>query len=334
MVANKKQRRPKVNRKPRKHRRRATRTSQAKPALGKLIAKGVKSLVSSVPVIGSVLDSVADFAFKAFGITNSTLERAFDAVQVDHTALVARFHITPACLLVGSRNCIQIDMGRKVMTQYRDGRVINVTVKVQPINPVSKRNGDWSLALQPFFASEDRGAAGLSSTWNPTEQGMHHMYLSVSGPASQPLTLTYSPKMADGLAYHFMPLDSTFAEVVIRWEQPIRSTYATPSADDFACETIISGTLEQRLSAAMPPNNSGGYTITTTVVDVIKPVGMFIKSIPMNTTFQTFSSVKCEDREKFCLVSGELRLPGKKGTLLDYPVASDTGGHSDLSKTE
>lgn len=296
--------------KPRRRPRRVNRTMQAQPSIGRLIAKGVKSLVSSVPVVGDVLKDVLDFGFKAFGVTNlrASSSGQLIAAEVANTALVARFHITPACLLVGSRNCVQVDMGRKVMTQYHDGRVKSLSVRIQPTNTLASRSGDWSLAIQPFFTVEDRNAAGLAlSKWHPTEQGMHHMYLSTSGPASKPLQITYRPRISDGLAFGFMPLDSTYAEVVVRWEKPIRDVYSSFSANDFACETIISGSLEQRTSASMPPTNAGGYQFDTTVIDVLQEVGMFVFSRPDKKSYiLARRGLICQEREKNCLVTGTI----------------------------
>lgn len=285
------------------------------PSVGRLIAKGVKSLVSSVPVIGGVLENVADFAFKAFGITkvksvvsttNKVLHYSFNEAEVQNTAVCARFHVTPASIVVGSRSCIQIDMGRKVMTQYRDGRVVSITIKIQPINPMGKRGGDWSLAIQPFFDATDAEGAGFKDTWYPTEQGMHHMYLSSTGPASQPLMLTYRPKITDGRAFTFMPLDKPFAEVVIRWEQPIRSAYGAFTAEEFACETIVSGSVEMRTSPSMASTNSGGYTFDTTVVDKLRSVAAFVYSDADNKAYaiRKDETFKCVEGDSSCKITG------------------------------
>lgn len=215
--------------------------------LGRLIASGTKTLISSIPGIGGVLSKVADIFFKSVGLTSQHLAIGSTLVEPPKTSLAAKFDITPACILSGSSGCIVKDK-HEIYSQYVDARITSCTIRVIPSGASHTRCGDWHLGLQPYLMRED---IAEPDTLAPTELGIHHMMYSVSGPATKPLAIHYRPRVTDGLAFHFNKLEDSVLHVAIRYD-----CYARPkdlyskefTAEDFSCDIKISGTLETRVS--------------------------------------------------------------------------------------
>lgn len=254
------------------------RRAVGRPSIGKLVATGVKSLLSSVPAVGSVLSEIADFGFKALGVATSVSVSGskFSASEVRFINLCARFDVRRSILLVGSRSCIQADSDRKVYSQYTDGRVVKMTIKILPINISEQRSGDWSLSFQPFFSPDDYKSPALDNASMPSAQGMKHMYLSTTGSASQPLTLQFVPNIHDGAAFQFASLDDPIGQVAIRFDQPVRATYGQFTANDFACQVIISGSMDLRTSGATCSTGTSVKTFNVTVDDKLKDVASVV----------------------------------------------------------
>lgn len=249
------------------------RSAGTKPSVGKIIARGVKELVSSVPVIGPILGSLADVTFQSFGLSRRDLYAYGPGSTIPSTAgdvaicrMYTRFDVFPAALLVGSKVALPSDTNRAVTTTFVDGRVISLTVTLRPSSAVLTRQGEWHLSIQPYFNVTDYDQSGdpninqpggISSQYPPYEEAMRRNYLSTSGPASQPLALTYKPRVQDGRAYQYNRMDSRFCHVSILYTQYIRDAYTTFPASEFAPEILISGSVELRGS------DSGGTHANT-----------------------------------------------------------------------
>lgn len=291
--------------------RRRRRIGRKQSGLGRIIATGAKSLISSIPVVGTTLASIADFGFKAFGLTTVSKPTVGSTLSGDvrQSSLVARFEITPASILAGSKGCVQLDMGKKIISQYAEGRIININIEIIPVGDLNKRAGDWHLAFQPYFCPGSSSEAGVNSIWLPTEQGIHHMYISRTGPANKTLSLNYRPRPVDGSAFQFGDLSRGYGEIAIRYDNYCRADYGDFKASEFGCDVKISGTVETRTSAAMPPTSSGGYVFDTLVLDRLKSVGMYIMnpSRPNPWTCILNTGFSCTDQDGYCTVSGIVR---------------------------
>lgn len=314
-MGNKRQRKN-ATRKKLQQRKRKPGRRRNRPSLGRLIASGVKTLLASVPGAGSTLSQFADFAFKALGLsaekslTNSIT--ALKDVDTSITVLVARFHIKVSSLIVGSRDVIQSDMDRSVLCQYSDGRVVNLSVTAIPTNEASKRQGFWTMSLQPFSTPADAASKGFTEAWCPTDQGMKHALLSTTGSALRNLSLSYTPKMSDGYAYTFQQLDSSYAEVAIRYADYNRDTYSSFKTSDFNCQVIVSGRVELRVSPTMPPSDTGGFKYNTTVDDKLKSLAMFVSfhddTLNKTRTLAIKSDgFSCQDSDKSCKITGVIQ---------------------------
>lgn len=156
------------------------------PSIARVIARGVKELVSGTPIIGGVLGSLADFVFKAVGVSQTDMSKYAIgtpvSADVSITRLYSRFQIYPVALLVGSRAALPTDTNRAVTTPYLDGRVISMTVTIRPENAVLYRQGEWHLSIQPYFnVTDDPDQGGIASQKPPYEEAMRRCYLSTTG---------------------------------------------------------------------------------------------------------------------------------------------------------
>lgn len=238
--------------------------------IGKLIGTGIKSLISSIPMVGPVLSDIADFAFKSIAVTKDNLKIG-DVVKPDdlkHCCLAASFLIKPSAILCGSRACVT-DLNKRIISEYIDGRVISMTITVFPSGAFGQRNGDWHLGFHPLFNESDIDSKDFKDPSQPTEQGIHHMYMSTSGPAHKSLSLTYRPKIHDGRAFQFVNLDKPYGMIAIRFDNYDRSVYSEFTPDQFSCDTRVTGKIEVRSTG---PQKSGVHYYTDFVTDKIESV--------------------------------------------------------------
>lgn len=134
---------------------------QVQGSFGRAVATGVRTLVSCLP--GSkLLKPVADFVLKGIGLTSDHPVNGIFA-NVANTALGAKFVLAYSNILVGTklvtyRGRTEASKGNKQMftIPFLDARLLEVVISVSPINIVSKRSGDWTVAFYPFYDQQDR----------------------------------------------------------------------------------------------------------------------------------------------------------------------------------
>lgn len=304
-----------VRPKRKQNRRRRTNKSSG---LGRIITKGVKSLVASIPVVGGVLKDIADIAFKQVGLTTATstptVKGDFKS-DVRQCSLVSRFHITPAAIVAGSSGAIQMDDGRTFMTQYAEGRVMNLTIRVNPSGAFGSMKGDWHMGFQPFYDINTIYEPGIKEmNWLPSEQGIHRAYISTTAPAHKPLQISYQPSVRDGDAYQFQDLGSEYGEISIRYDSYARDEFSDFKPSDISFDIKISGTVELRVTAmglhpdANKPSGSGGYVHTTTVKDMLTGVKAFVVN-PTKWILSLADDEKysCKSANGLCAVTGTVQ---------------------------
>lgn len=238
--------------------------------IGKLIGTGIKSLISSIPLVGPVLSEFADFAFKPISISkdNFKIGDIVNPEDLKHCCLAASFLVKPSAILCGSRACVT-DLDKRIISEYIDGRVISLTITVFPSGAFGKRSGDWHLGFHPLFNESDKTSKDFSEPSQPTEQGIHHMYMSTSGPAYKSLSLTYRPRIHDGRAFQFINMNEPYGMIAIRFDNYDRSAYTEFTPDQFSCDTKISGKIEVRSTG---PQKSGVHYFDSFVTDKIQSV--------------------------------------------------------------
>lgn len=211
---------------------------------GSLVAKGIRTLLSTLP--GSTLTvGIADFVFKSLGYTESfqvSEDGAFTA-QMKVTALTANFHIALKDVLFDSYT-----HGTKLNTttwtsNYQSGRLISLQVKIVPETPYGERRGVLGAAFIPFRTEEentwyDSNAAGVL-----IEQ-LKRIPGAKTGPAGRTITLNFRPKATDGRLHFDMPLKAEIGAVVISFDQTSRDAYSMFTADQFSAMVYISGAVK------------------------------------------------------------------------------------------
>lgn len=297
--------------------------------IGKAVATGVRTLLSVLPGSG-ISVPIADFLFHAFGYADSfsvpTADNTVDAPVVRFTGVIGGVSVCPATLISATKLAV-FDSNRNFGTRYMDGRIVKIRVDVVPSNVTSSRSGFWILAIQPFFTKEDAARYSNVDTPNVGQHALVGCYKSVTGPASVPLSLSYSPRVHDGFAFSFSPIEIDKLAILIRYEQIDRVAYTEFTADQFACELTIRGTVETRC-----PENSVSHTIyDDRVNDVFK--GAY------TDTHQGFSCViQSTDRSKVyhfdgktaCLPNGDKRSCHVTGKVIPKMVGSASSSISGL----
>lgn len=290
--------------------------------IGNIVASGAKTLISSIPVIGDVLKNILDFRFKNYNLTSTDYPflKLGDTFKLEEkqtlTSLTAKFSVYPVAILCGSRGCIMKN-DKTIISQYLDGRISSITIKIIPSGSYKDRAGDWHLGFQPFFNEQDLNTADIKDTSASTELGIHHMFLSTSGPANRTLSLTYRPRVVDGRAFQFIPLNQPYGMVSIRYDHYNRASYvADISPEEFACDTKISGTVITRMTG---PQASGVHEFSVFVDDKYKGVDSFVRT--PNGTVITLSNeevfIEGERNRNFKKVLAITNSPSKEISLDD-----------------
>lgn len=236
---------------------------RASRGLGSLVASGVKNILSYLPG-APLLQGIADFGFKAIGLTSSTLKVAdkVENVPVSFYGMGARFCINCIPLLLGSSvGCRGTSTTGKpfVTVDFSDVRVSELTIRLNPLGEQAKRGGEWSLGWSPYYDREDhrRMMAGKASVTVPSDVDVSIMPYMVQGPASRPLVIRWRPKPHDSFANDFHPLPIRQREswessaswlgcVTINFLEANRVVYTPMTAADFSASVLISGRFETR----------------------------------------------------------------------------------------
>lgn len=306
-----------------------------------MIARSVKTLVSSIPSVGSTLGLIADFAFKALGFSQTIAvdqkAHTIGATDTEHYQLAARFQIRVLALLENSSSVIPASISpffSSFYSAYRDGRVRSLTIRAMPTGPLANRAGDWSLAFSPFFHDLDAGNDAISGKHLPSWVMMKRAAAYAYGPASKPLIIRFRPQLSDGRPSQFLPLDGTYGVVTIMVRLLGRDSKDEIKASEFTCETVVEGVVELR--SALVSNDAGSdvggafkYTVYP-VIDSLANVGGAVYHTKTKTLYELKSDgYLCTPGETGCFVSGQISRTVKYelGALED--TALDSAAHTD-----
>lgn len=232
-----------------------------KPSLGRLIARGVRSVVSVLP--GSTLTApIVDFVLRGFGYGKVKIDKEQSVVSdLRVIGLYGGCELTYTSLLCNSRatvlNGYAEDGRRQALCNYDECRLIEVEIILTPSNKVSSRSGNVAMAFQPYFTSEYLAAAPDLAAIN--FETMRRFHLSVSGPSIAPLKLRFRPRPQDGYCFNFQPVDQSivtpskprataFGCVYTYFQQANRDVYGAFSPETVAFDLTVSGVIEVRNS--------------------------------------------------------------------------------------
>jgi hypothetical protein len=216
-----------------------------------LLVTGIRSLVAALP-LSTFLTPITDLILSSIGIApkNSPVETngitAFDGVSIygmcgmvmiKYTNILIRSSMAAVNTTKGSRSWVD--------TPYTDAKLVSITITITPDNKVQNRSGRWGIVFLPFREKNDEKT--IQNDYRPlTLSQLQQMAGSVSGPADKTLRLTFSPRPEDGLIYQYNPMDTWFGAIVIAFSENIRLNYHEFTADDFAPDITVRGSLKLR----------------------------------------------------------------------------------------
>lgn len=313
-MANRGKRRKKTGKKTlasRRTRRGGRRTSRApsRPqgtsSVGRMFATGVRNVISLLPG-SSVLSPIADIILKTVGLATDVQE---DRTRVSGTTsmygLATKFAICPAHIMVASKvgwKSRPVDYTTVVHTEFREARIVEIEVSVEPANQISSRTGEWILSLYPFYDESDHDMF-QADTSIPDRVLLHQAPFSTTGSASLPLALKFRPRVTDGFAFHFNKPTITRLGVVVRYEDYNRENYVDFKSDEFGVSLVLKGKVELRSAQANVKDNF----YTGKINDLLATVGHQF-TFGNKTYVIASSDFKCTPTKdgKSCKVSGTM----------------------------
>lgn len=268
-------------------------------------------LLPTIPIVGPTLSAIADFLFVESSITTVSLtgKKKIQDVDVQMVSLSSRISVKASAIVAGSRDCIPMDTRSTILCQYSDIRVQEVKVELFPSNVESSRSGTWHIGLQPYFHENDIRADRTISTDFPSAEAVHRMFKSSTAPADKPLRISYSPKVSDGRAYGFIPLDTPYMDVAIVYDQPVRQEAGHFTQKEFACDVRVSGRFELRMAPAFP-DDLKDMKYTDFVIDRLTTHALRIWSVPDAKHYMLTKdgSDDVKSRDGSCKVSGNIEV--------------------------
>lgn len=271
---------------------------------GGLIARGVRTLLSVLP--GSKLTTgIADFVFKSLGYSTkiamcgSEVDAEFQA-----TGLCALFHLALKDLLVDSYTHGTRTATAGWTTNYTNGRLLAVTIRVIPQAPTGQSRGQLALGFLPFRDDKDR------KYYDSNAAGMRYDQLKVmpgakSGRANRPLQITFRPTVRDGRLYINMNMLDEIGAVAIAFDQTNRNAYGAFGMDEFSCTVLVSGIVR----LVRPNEVPKPYDLGREIDDKMRDKVAIITTPDHTCRFDVSSSAphhKWMDHGEFCRAIGSV----------------------------
>lgn len=243
-----------------------------KPKSGNLIVRGLRTILGRIPG-GTEIASLFDFVFKTFAVGEALPTQQSGNVYVGDASAIgmsAQFAFNMVNII--SKTNVSFPSSNSIVnpnmsTEFREGRIVEIEVVVVPTGITSKRNGDWAIGLQPYYSIDD-ATKYVTVTNQPTFADIRRMPVNVYGPADKQLRLRYVVKPSDGFMYQYHTLDTHLGFISIAFTNPNRTGYGNFTAEEFSCQTMLSGRVQ--LSSGQP--NREGHTYQDTVEDQLKTI--------------------------------------------------------------
>lgn len=288
----------------------ANRQSNRRLGFGSLVANGARTLISTIPGVGSFLDKIADFAFKAIGLTSSlsTETTKLAAAETNLVGLSAEI-IIPISTVWSNSNLATIDDGSNlyrptVTSQYNSVRLLEVGFKLIPASKLQDRQGEWAMCFIPFRSANDLIEFKNSDHKNviPSYNAVSRKAGAVFGSGANPLQLVYHPR---GNVYlqQFHTEDTFFGVLMIGYQDTLRDRPIAFTAAEVAPEVIVTGKV-----MAGNQTSSGVEIIATGIWDNLSANAMAIVNQESGYTAALISDAdfKCKEDGKKCLVTGNV----------------------------
>lgn len=312
----------------------AVNSAKSSSGLGRLIARGVKNLISYLPG-APILKQIADFGFKAVGLTELELTTAHlvgvkvTDVETYYVALASKFCFSVIPLVMSSQAGVR-RMGKyatdpklreEVVLDATAYRIYDLEIIVNPVDKVSSRAGEWTLAFMPFYTNTDYKVMSEDKRIPDLDQLKRFPY-SVTGPTSRPLALRYRPSVRDDFAYRWHELGGIVGSMKVEWfgcvciyyMEANRVAHTMFTAADFAAGVVLRGRYELR----QPPSSVNPVAYTMVDDGIMDCLAGSITELRCKNGRLWLSSEKCVDDGTKCKVDGVI-------AIRDVPSASFKG---------
>lgn len=273
MARRKTPRRPRYKTKSPKRIRRVSRvgrepTSVTKPTSP--VVKAVRSITSLLPgTAGKVVNSLADFVFRGFGLISNHRENGSRVEGTVHfTGVSNGLYIKPADLIAYSDRAIRseaanITSGASMTSNIAGVRVLHVSARLSNTAQASGRRGNWVACLVWFSSSKDE------AMWKDkalTYRDICDLPGAKATSCCQDITVSGRPPN-DSYSQQSMSISSNFAILYVAFECLGRSSYSEFTSEDFGVTSSLTGAF--RVVEWMP-NNMGmtaSYKMNSTLAE-------------------------------------------------------------------
>jgi len=239
-------------RRPRRKTKRATPrngTTKRNP-FAALVVTGVRALIAALP--GSTfLSPIADIVFTSLGMSEKKTSTSALLTEIDKVAYNGMSGMTLihyVNILARTPNAV-LDLTKGetpwLNTPFVDAKLESVTITAAPDSIRSKRSGRWAIGFFPFRNRDDKKE--MFNNYRPISLSqLERMAGTVVGPADRPLSLSFRPRPVDGLAYQYNQISESFGMLVVAYSEDIRTSYHEFTADDWAPNLVVRGSLSLR----------------------------------------------------------------------------------------
>lgn len=212
-------------------------------SLGTVMTSAVRSLIGLIPG-SSALKVIADFGYKML-MTAKTIEDGVMKAEGNVYGLSTCLYPSLAVCLRDSP--ILTRAGKELNTNFLDGKLRSFTVTVEPTNVMGKRSGNWALLFTPYrnTGDHDKYKEEMKSVVPGIPELMRHPGV-VADRADRPLTLTFRPRVEDGVIGLYLPLASAFGMICVAYQEENRDSWNEFSAEEFSCRVRMSATAALR----------------------------------------------------------------------------------------
>lgn len=186
---------------------------------------------------------------------------------------------------------------------YGRARIIRLRIEVIPVNRNSEKQGMMAVGIQAF-ANETSRATWTTSSATPLLEEVKRLAMSSVGPANRPITLEYSPRPSDGLAFEPNQLDLGVIGVAIAFSDPNRTAWSKFSSNEVAISVRITGELEltEPIVGGLPvqwnPAGCNGLKEGKLVIREPQALGKFLWNDKINDSLPGIE-VQCEGHSYF-----------------------------------
>lgn len=270
-----------------------------------LAVTGIRSLVAALP--GSTfLTPIVDLFFTSIGLTEKLISSSGNATSTEETAFYGLCGMTAICyaniLARVSSTARNITKGPKLQfdTPYTDAKLEHVQITVLPDTKIQTRSGRWACAFVPFRNEHD--AQEIIEQYKPMTLAMiQSLAGSVTSSADKPLVLRFKPRAEDGYIFQYNSISAYFGVVILGYSEELRTSYHEFTADDFAPNMTMKGTLKLR-----QPRMDGsvtGYEDATHIFQS-KPRASVYSVKSKRWMHYAHEDFKCTETEKNCTATG------------------------------